>query len=133
MPQSYEGEFADGLMHGQGTYYFADGCVYQGEYAEGKRNGRGVYRFLDGSFFEGEYRDGVVRSRMQPRPLPIHCLPTALPAPPPCLLADVPHRVCVRLPGGRAGHFHLCGRLGRGWPVGGRPTRGRGHPIQPRS
>ena len=37
----FEGEFSDGVMHGTGTYHFADGCTYQGEYQDGKRNGRG--------------------------------------------------------------------------------------------
>jgi hypothetical protein len=61
--QSYEGDWADGVMHGQGTYTFTDGCTYEGDYADGKRNGRGIYHFLDGSFFEGEYRDGVAEGR----------------------------------------------------------------------
>ena len=50
-------------MHGNGTYFFEDGCTYQGAYEDGKRHGRGTYRFTDGSVFEGEYQYGVVEGR----------------------------------------------------------------------
>ncbi len=54
----YEGEFVDGLFHGQGTIIFSDGSSYVGEYKDGKKNGQGTATFSDGSSYVGEYKDG---------------------------------------------------------------------------
>ena len=64
----YVGEYKDGKMHGQGTYYYlADnkfkGDKYVGEYKDDKRNGQGTFYFLadnknKGSKYAGELKDG---------------------------------------------------------------------------
>jgi hypothetical protein len=63
-----EGEWLNGLLHGQGTYYFlADnqfkGDKYVGEYKDGSKNGQGTYYFLadnqfKGDKYVGEFKDG---------------------------------------------------------------------------
>ena len=60
----YEGEFRDGKLSGQGTYYFlADnefkGDKYVGELKDGSVYGQGTYTFANGDMYEGEYKDGV--------------------------------------------------------------------------
>jgi len=40
-------------LHGQGIYYFGDGCRYQGEWINGKYHG-GIYSFQNGAHFKGE-------------------------------------------------------------------------------
>ena len=78
----YEGEFKEGIMHGQGTFTYPDGrvwkgefkngkmwtgcgaCVfsngseYEGEYSEGRRNGQGKFVYPDGRIIEGEFKEG---------------------------------------------------------------------------
>jgi len=44
----YQGEFKNGLKHGFGIYFFANGEKYAGQYQFGKRNGKGTYSFPDG-------------------------------------------------------------------------------------
>lgn len=57
----YEGEWLDGLRHGQGKSYYENGQIeHEGEYAYGFRNGIGKYYGRDGTFYyEGNFRDGV--------------------------------------------------------------------------
>ena len=43
LPRSYEGEWVDGKINGQGTLWYADGDQYQGEWRDGKMHGRGTY------------------------------------------------------------------------------------------
>ena len=43
----------DGLMSGQGTYYFADGDKYVGEHMNNNRYGQGTYYFADGAYDVG--------------------------------------------------------------------------------
>jgi len=59
---SYEGEWRDGMWHGQGTFVFLEGHRlegqrYEGEWHNGKRH-EGTMIFTDGDRYEGEYRDG---------------------------------------------------------------------------
>ena len=44
----YQGEFKNGMKHGFGIYFFANGEKYVGQYQFGKRNGKGTYSFPDG-------------------------------------------------------------------------------------
>ena len=44
----YQGEFKNGMKHGFGIYYFANGEKYAGQYLFGKRHGKGTYSFPDG-------------------------------------------------------------------------------------
>jgi len=59
-----EGEWMNGNLHGQGTYYFlADnqfkGDKYVGEYKDGKWHGQGTATFARGNKYVGEFKDGT--------------------------------------------------------------------------
>tara|TARA_Y100000589_G_scaffold272683_1_gene265866 strand:+ start:253 stop:1077 length:825 start_codon:yes stop_codon:yes gene_type:complete len=53
---SYEGEFVDGKMCGEGRM-FQDGTEYKGQWKDCKKNGLGTIRFKAGSVFTGEFKD----------------------------------------------------------------------------
>ena len=76
--QWYEGNFIDGLFHGQGIYHigettisgifehgfngklrcqYNDRTIYDGEYQYGKKNGNGILYNEDGTGFQGEFKD----------------------------------------------------------------------------
>ncbi|MDC8002486.1 5'/3'-nucleotidase SurE [Aureisphaera galaxeae] len=57
---TYEGEFKNGLPHGNGSYYNDDGDHYVGEYKEGMRSGMGTYWYEPNSpifKYEGEWKE----------------------------------------------------------------------------
>jgi len=58
----YEGEFEDGAFSGVGTRWYSNGNKYEGEWKNGDRTGNGTFWSSDGSKYEGEYlkneRDG---------------------------------------------------------------------------
>ena len=55
----YEGEFNNGLKHGEGIEYFKNGIIYSGKFINGKRNGKGIFIWPDGDRYEGEFKDGL--------------------------------------------------------------------------
>ncbi len=56
--EEYIGFYKNGLIHGQGTYTYADGSKYVGEYKDGKKHGQGTFTFANGDKYVGEWRDG---------------------------------------------------------------------------
>ncbi len=52
-----EGEWLSGLLHGQGTYTYANNDKYVGEFKEGKRHGQGAHSFSNGDKYVGGYKD----------------------------------------------------------------------------
>ncbi|MDY6991718.1 MAG: hypothetical protein SVR94_03805, partial [Pseudomonadota bacterium] len=44
----YQGQFAQGWPHGEGTYIWSDGDRYIGQFKNGQAHGRGVMRFEEG-------------------------------------------------------------------------------------
>ena len=52
----YEGGFAGGLRHGEGTYRFADGDVFAGSWVRGEKHGPGEYTWADGRRYIGAWR-----------------------------------------------------------------------------
>ena len=40
----YTGQWSEGLMSGEGTYYQADGCTYQGRWRDDLQHGQGWVR-----------------------------------------------------------------------------------------
>lgn len=52
----YEGDFAEGRFHGNGTLVDMDGR-YDGQFAGGKRNGRGKMVYAVGGTYDGQWRD----------------------------------------------------------------------------
>lgn len=55
----YEGEFLEGLKHGEGTLTFRQGSVYKGEWKQGVMNGKCRYSFHDGAEYQGSVVDGL--------------------------------------------------------------------------
>ncbi|VCX37157.1 unnamed protein product, partial [Gulo gulo] len=51
--------FSEGLMHGPGTYVWADGLKYEGEFVKNIPMNHGVYTWPDGSTYEGEVIHGM--------------------------------------------------------------------------
>ena len=45
--ERYEGQWTDGVMHGQGEYVYADGSRYKGNWKDGKPEGMGTMTFGD--------------------------------------------------------------------------------------
>ncbi|KAK1737727.1 phosphatidylinositol-4-phosphate 5-kinase-related protein [Skeletonema marinoi] len=55
----YKGQWKDDSMHGQGIYKWTDGNSYEGEWKDGKRHGKGIYKRPDGSVkYDGEWKNG---------------------------------------------------------------------------
>ncbi len=56
-----EGEWVNGALNGDGTYYFnagsAKGDKYIGKYKNFNRHGNGTYLFANGDYWVGEYKD----------------------------------------------------------------------------
>ena len=55
---SYEGQWEDDLMHGEGKLTMRGGEEYDGEFYRGEANGTGSYRFASGDFYSGSFIDG---------------------------------------------------------------------------
>jgi hypothetical protein len=53
---SYDGNWKDDVMHGDGKISFADGATYVGSFTEGTMDGTGIYRWPDGSHYDGQWR-----------------------------------------------------------------------------
>ena len=43
---TYEGEWMQGKMHGEGKYHYTTGDVYQGSFKEGLMHGTGCFSFF---------------------------------------------------------------------------------------
>ena len=54
----FRGEFQNDVMHGRGSYFYADGRVFAGEFACGVKCGRGLMTDGEDSF-RGYWRDDV--------------------------------------------------------------------------
>lgn len=54
----YVGELKDGEMNGQGTMIYTYGDVYTGEWKDGKYNGQGTLIYSDGRVLSGTWVDG---------------------------------------------------------------------------
>ena len=59
----YVGEWKDGMKHGQGTYNFADGGKYVGGFKNDVMHGQGTYNFADGAKYVGGYKDGEMHGQ----------------------------------------------------------------------
>lgn len=55
----YEGEYKDGLRHGQGRLTLGDGSFVEGQFVHGELYGEGRRVWADGSEFQGEFVKGV--------------------------------------------------------------------------
>ena len=59
----YEGEFNDGVKHGQGTYVWDNGNRYEGPFSDDRPNGLGKYFFANGDAYTGEVKAGSLTGR----------------------------------------------------------------------
>ena len=57
----YEGQFLNGLMHGEGVYLYAKtGNKYQGQWFKGKKHGQGIFwNQKRREVYEGSWKDGA--------------------------------------------------------------------------
>jgi len=60
---SYDGEWRDGKMDGNGVYLFSDGFTYEGRFKEGQPDGQGVAYYPDGQRYEGQWGGGRYAGR----------------------------------------------------------------------
>ncbi|KAG2786404.1 hypothetical protein Pcac1_g4460 [Phytophthora cactorum] len=52
----YEGEFHEGLRHGRGVFFYANGARYEGEWKTNVKDGYGLFFYEDGRVFVGLFR-----------------------------------------------------------------------------
>ena len=51
----YQGEWLDGMRHGQGTLTYKNGSVYEGEWQRGMKWGYGKMTYASSNFYEGDW------------------------------------------------------------------------------
>ncbi|KAL6530544.1 Phosphatidylinositol 4-phosphate 5-kinase 4 [Orobanche minor] len=56
----YTGYWADSFPHGQGKYWWTDGCMYVGEWFRGKTMGKGTFSWPSGAMYEGNFKSGFM-------------------------------------------------------------------------
>ena len=56
--KQYDSKLKNGLQHGKGVFYCADGNKYEGEFREGLPNGLGTLYYVGGDKYEGKFRKG---------------------------------------------------------------------------
>ena len=54
----YEGEFQNGIFHGQGTFTEVNGNKYDGEWNKNKMHGQGTQTYVNGAKYVGEFKNG---------------------------------------------------------------------------
>ena len=59
----YQGEYKDGKREGMGAYTSANGDRYDGQYKDNKRDGHGIQTLGTGGRTEGEWRNGTLISK----------------------------------------------------------------------
>ncbi|KAJ1441186.1 hypothetical protein B484DRAFT_442842 [Ochromonadaceae sp. CCMP2298] len=55
--KSYDGQWREGKIHGQGIMEYSTGDVYEGQYVDGRKHGQGFYRWTSGNSHEGQWMD----------------------------------------------------------------------------
>ena len=55
----YQGGFADGAFHGQGSYDWGNGVQYTGAFVRGAKSGRGAIAYTDNRKYMGDFQDNV--------------------------------------------------------------------------
>lgn len=64
----YQGWVANGIAHGEGTFYYADGTIFHGIFSNGWRNGPGVvanpyYGYIAGCWTQGIFTGDCQKAR----------------------------------------------------------------------
>lgn len=60
--ETYDGEFKDGLMHGQGSYTSKNGIKYVGTFIRGKKEGNGILETPHGKL-SGHFANDVINGQ----------------------------------------------------------------------
>jgi hypothetical protein len=61
--ESYDGEWEEDKMHGQGIMKLRSGDSYDGQWKEGKKHGQGMYKWSNGDSEEGQWEGGKTQGR----------------------------------------------------------------------
>ncbi|XP_012938646.1 radial spoke head 10 homolog B isoform X2 [Aplysia californica] len=57
----YDGELVNGLRHGTGVFYYANGAKYEGYWRDNMKHGQGKFTFKNGRIYEGLFeKDHIV-------------------------------------------------------------------------
>ncbi|KAK4725572.1 hypothetical protein R3W88_028351 [Solanum pinnatisectum] len=56
----YSGYWLDNFPHGQGKYWWTDGCMYVGDWFRGKTMGKGIFSWPSGAMYEGNFKTGFM-------------------------------------------------------------------------
>lgn len=57
MNNAYHGQISEGLRHGYGIFYYANGARYQGQWKSNVKCGQGKFIFKNGRVYEGTFQD----------------------------------------------------------------------------
>ena len=57
--ESYDGDFTEDEITGNGCYIFSNKNSYKGEFLKGKMHGKGVYKWWKGNEYEGEFANDI--------------------------------------------------------------------------
>ena len=55
--KEYEGNWVDGLMHGDGRLLYKNGDEFTGKFENGKKNGQGIFIYENGNKCKGQFKD----------------------------------------------------------------------------
>jgi len=58
------GSWKNGLRHGEGVFYYANGSKYEGEWEQNLKSGHGVMTFEDGSTYCGPFEKDRMVNRL---------------------------------------------------------------------
>eukprot|EP00601_Ochromonadales_sp_CCMP2298_P012725 CAMPEP_0173268546 /NCGR_PEP_ID=MMETSP1142-20121109/30384_1 /TAXON_ID=483371 /ORGANISM="non described non described, Strain CCMP2298" /LENGTH=227 /DNA_ID=CAMNT_0014204795 /DNA_START=38 /DNA_END=721 /DNA_ORIENTATION=+ len=62
--KSYDGQWKDNKIHGQGIMEYRNGDVYEGRITDGNsRNGQGLYTWINGTSYKGQWQVGKQQGR----------------------------------------------------------------------
>jgi hypothetical protein len=61
----YEGEWKDGMKHGQGKQIWIDGTLYEGSWKNNVAHGRGRLIHADGDIYEGDWENDKVNGKVK--------------------------------------------------------------------
>ena len=65
MRNRYEGYWKDGMRHGFGVFYYANGSKYEGEWRENLKEGNvGIFTFEDGTQYVGPFEKDKMVNRI---------------------------------------------------------------------
>merc|ERR1719262_1137253 len=69
MNNRYEGQWDQGVRHGHGIFYYANGSQYKGQWEQNFKHGVGKYTFEDGRVYDGPFSHDQMVNYVQPTAL----------------------------------------------------------------